>query len=66
MTMEEACLDHITIMDTDMDTGMDMGMDMGMDTGMDTGMGITPIQTKLEKKSALACFQDFVENLNSI
>ena len=64
MTMEEACLDHITIMDTDMDTGMGMGMDMGMDTGM--GMGITPIQTKLEKKSALACFQDFVENLNSI
>ena len=64
MTMEEACLDHITIMDTDMDTGM--GMDMGMDTGMGMGMGITPIQTKLEKKSALACFQDFVENLNSI
>ena len=64
MTMEEACLDHITIMDTDMDTGMDM--DMGMDTGMGMGMGITPIQTKLEKKSALACFQDFVENLNSI
>ena len=62
MTMEEACLDHIIIMDTDMDTGMGMGM--GMDTGM--GMGITPIQTTLEKKSALACFQDFVENLNSI
>ena len=45
-----------------MDTGMDTGM--AMDTGM--GMGITPIQTTLERKSALACFQDFAKNLNSL
>ena len=62
MTTAGAYLDLITIMDT----GMDMGMDTGMGMGMDTGMGITPIQTTLERKSALACFQDFAKNLNSL
>ena len=64
MTTAGAYLDLITIMDTGM--GMDTGMDTGMamDTGM--GMGITPIQTTLERKSALACFQDFAKNLNSL
>ena len=64
MTMEGAYLDHITIMDTGMDMGMDTGMGMDMDTGM--GMGIIPIQTALGRKSALACFQDFAKNLNSL
>ena len=62
MTMEGAYLDLITITDTDM--GMDTGMDTDM--GMDTGMGITPIQTTLERKSALSCFQDFAKKLNSL
>ena len=66
MTTAGVYLDLITIMDTGMGMGMDTGMGMGMGMGMDTGMGITPIQTTLERKSALACFQDFAKNLNSL